>query len=107
MAEDKTFHCRTFGCGAELGLISSNSDGVPQLLVYRHSVDLTAESLADVDVLGPLMGKIAVRCEACDEFTTWWPSPRTMLALLDGMGVEQIRDFTAAFLEKDRIRRNG
>lgn len=97
---DKPWICK---CGAGLGLISWNGDGVPELLLYRHAVDLKAENPAEVEVLGPLMGKMPVQCDVCGNVQIWWPSAQVMLALLDMLNVEQLRQFVEAFLGK----RNG
>ena len=95
--DDKQWTCR---CGAGLGRIVWNGDGIPQLLLYRHAVDLKAEAPAEVEVLGPLMGKMPVECDVCGEVKVWWPSAQVLLALLDAMNVEQIRQFVDAFLKK-------
>lgn len=103
---DKQWHCK---CGAGLGLISWNGDGIPQLMLYRHAVDMRAEKPAEVEVLGPLMGKMPVECDACGEVTVWWPSAQVLLALMDLLNVEQIRQFAEAFLERwnKQIRTGG
>jgi hypothetical protein len=66
-------------------------------------VDLKAEKPAEVEVLGALMGKMPVECDACGHVQVWWPTAQVMLALLDMLNVEQLRQFVEAFL----VRKNG
>lgn len=96
--EPRYWKCRQ--CGAALGLISANGDGVTQLLVYRRAVYLTDETPAEVDVLGPLVGRMPIKCDHCEQVSVWRPAPEAVLSLLEAMGVEQIRQFTEAFLRK-------
>lgn len=95
---EKQWICGT--CGAGLGLIRWNGNGVPQLMLYRHAVDLKADAPAEVEVLGPLMGKLPVGCDACGEVTVWWPSVTAFLSMLDDLNGEQIRQFAEAFLKR-------
>jgi hypothetical protein len=92
---DKPWKCQ---CGAVLGLISWDDNDIPQLLLYRHAVDMNADHPAEVEVLGALMGRMPVECDGCGRVQVWWPSAQTMLALLDMLNVEQIRQFAEAFL---------
>lgn len=96
MAE-KQWLCK---CGAILGLVSWNGSGVPRLMLYRHAVDMQAERPAEVEVMGALMGKLPVECDACGAVKVWWPSAQVLLALLDELNVEQLRQFVEAFLKK-------
>lgn len=96
--DEKQWQCRK--CGAVLGMIQRNGNGVPQLLVFRHAVDMTDKEPAEVETLGPLMGRMPVECDACCEVQVWWPSAEVLLALLDMLGGEQIRQFTEAFLRR-------
>lgn len=95
--DDKQWQCK---CGATLGRVSWNGSGVPRLMVYRHAVDMALEKPADVEVLGALMGKMPVECDACGQVKVWWPSAQVLLSLLDELNVEQIRQFVDAFLKK-------
>ena len=54
-----------------LGLIRWNGDGVAQLMIYRHAVDLGAEHPAGVDVMGPLVGQMPVQCDLCGDVQVW------------------------------------
>jgi len=69
-------------------------------MLYRHAVDLRAERPAEVDVVGPLMGRMPVRCDGCGEVRVWGPSAAVVLFLLDEMGIEQLRQFVALFARK-------
>lgn len=95
--DEKQWTCK---CGAGLGLVSWNGRGVPRLMVYRHAVDLKEPKPAEVEVLGPLMGMMPVECDACGEVKVWWPSAQVLLALLEELNVEQLRQFVEAFLRK-------
>jgi hypothetical protein len=97
----KLWQCK---CGATLGLVAWNGKEIPQLMLYRHAVDLNADSPADVDTMGPLTGKMVVRCDLCEAVRVWWPSAQAMLSLLDELNVDQLRQFVEAFLERKRIR---
>jgi len=88
-------------CGAVLGVVAWNGSKTPQLLVYRHGVDLKAARPARVDVVGAVTGKVGVECDVCGEVRVWWPSAQAVLALLDGMGVDQLRQFVEAFLGRN------
>jgi hypothetical protein len=57
MAETKQWRCKN---DHVLGVISWNGSGIPQLMLYRHAVDLSAERPAPVDVIGPVQGRM--RC---------------------------------------------
>ena len=75
-----------------LGMITWNGDGIPQLMLYRHAVDLDTEHPAQVDVIGPLEGRMPVRCDVCDEVSMWEVSLDVLLAMigrLDGRKAEK------------------
>ena len=97
MAETTQWICK---CGAVLGQIGPDGNGVPRLMLYRHAVDLTAERPEAVDVIGPLMGKMPVRCDACGDVRVWWPSAPAVLAMLDELNMHQLRQFVDVFLER-------
>lgn len=65
---EKAFICKH---GHTLGLIRWNGDGVAQLMIYRHAVDLGAEHPAGVDVMGPLVGQMPVQCDLCGDVQVW------------------------------------
>lgn len=95
---DKPWLCRK--CRAGLGMVHWNGDGTPQLLLYRHAIDLSAVEPAEVDVIGPVMGKLPVRCDVCGGVQVWGPSAAVLLALLDEMTVEQLRQFVELFTRR-------
>lgn len=95
--DEKKWLCK---CGAALGAIVWNGDGVPQLLIYRHAVDMNEENPAEVEVLGPLTGRMPVQCDACGEVSVWSASAKAILGLLDGMNEKQLTEFVEEFLEK-------
>ncbi len=81
MAETKQWRCKN---DHVLGVISWNGSGIPQLMLYRHAVDLSAERPEAVDVIGPLQGRMPVRCdvEGCNAVVPWEASVEVMKHLL-------------------------
>ena len=69
------------GNGHILGMIQWNGKMVPQLVLYRQAVDHGADVPEEVDVLGPLMGRMPVRCDVCDDVRLWDISVTALLAL--------------------------
>ena len=84
MGDTKQWHCKH---GHVLGVISWNGSGIPQLMLYRHAVDLSAERPEQVDVIGPVQGRVPVRCdvEDCNQVTMWEASEAVMKELLLGL----------------------
>ena len=79
----KQWHCKN---DHALGMIRLNGDGLPQLVLYRHAVDLNAEQPAEVDlVIGPLVGRMPVRCDICDDVRVWDVSVQAVADLIDGL----------------------
>ena len=74
-----------------LGLVSWNGDGVPQLMLYRHAVDMQNEHPEQVDVIGAVQGRIPVRCDVpgCDEVELWEVSERVLVELLALLHVQK------------------
>ena len=81
MADTKQWLCKN---NHVLGVISWNGSGIPQLMVYRHAVDLTAERPEEVDVIGSVQGRIPVRCDVhdCNSVRLWEVSVEVMKELL-------------------------
>lgn len=81
MTDTKQWRCKH---GHVLGVISWNGSGIPQLMLYRHAVDLTAEQPEQVDVIGPVQGRVPVRCDIddCNSVTMWEASVEVMKELL-------------------------
>jgi len=79
----KQWHCKNKHA---LGMIRLNGDGSPQLMLYRHAVDLTAEQPAEVDLMiGPLLGRMPVRCDICDDVRVWDVSVDALIELIQGL----------------------
>ncbi|RPI93053.1 MAG: hypothetical protein EHM40_11095 [Chloroflexi bacterium] len=74
-----------------LGMIRINGDGSPQLMLYRHAVDLSAEHPAEVDLMiGPLVGRMPVRCDICDDVRVWDVSVEALADLIRGLKRKQL-----------------
>ena len=67
-----------------LGLISWNRNGIPQLMLYRHALDMQAEHPEEVDVIGSLQGRMPVRCDVpgCAAVQLWEVSEQVLVELL-------------------------
>lgn len=69
-----------------LGMIRVNGSRTPQLMLYRHAVDPEAEQPAEVDLMiGPLTGRIPVRCDICDDVILWDVSVDALVELIQGL----------------------
>jgi hypothetical protein len=91
MAEEKEWRCQNKACSAILGMIRwSNGGNVPQLMLLRHSVDMNQERPAEVDLIGPLMGKMNIRCECCDHVSRWDVSVDALALLIENLRIEQL-----------------
>jgi len=93
MDTGKQWRCKH---GHVLGLIVTNGAGVPQLMVYRHAVDMAADAPAEVDVMiGPLMGQMPVRCdvEGCEDVQVWKVSVAVLLYLVEMMPTPLLFEF--------------
>lgn len=87
--------------GHVLGMIQWNGDGTPQLALYRHAVDLVVDDPAEVDVLGPVVGRIPVRCDQCDSVQLWDISVEALVDLFEGLDDRQVLDFSKRLLERN------
>lgn len=63
-------------CGNDhiLGMVSVNGRGVRRLWLYRHAVDMKAESPVEVEVMGLLQGMmLEIKCDVdgCGCMRTW------------------------------------
>jgi hypothetical protein len=95
----KQWHCKN---NHALGMIRLNGDGSPQLMLYRHAVDLEAEKPAEVDLMiGPLVGRMPVRCDICDDVKIWDISVQAMADLIERLPQRQ-RELLQLKLEKRR-----
>ena len=68
--------------GHILGYIRWNGSGLPQLMLLREPLDMTADQPDVVDLLGPLDGQINVRCKVCDDLRFWEISVESLLVLV-------------------------
>jgi hypothetical protein len=102
MADVKQWHCKNMHA---LGMIRLNGDGMPQLMLYRHAVDLTADQPAEVDLMiGPLVGRMPVRCDICDDVELWDITVKVLAELIITLRPEQ-REQLQAHLLKGRVRK--
>ena len=98
----KQWHCKNEHA---LGMIRLNGNGIPQLMLYRHAVDLTAERPAEVDLMiGPLVGRMPVRCDICDDVELWDISVKALADLILELRPEQKEQLQAQLL-KGRVRK--
>ena len=91
MADMRPFLCKNKK--HRLGVISWNGSGIPQLILYRHAVNLDADHPAEIDVLGKLTGVMPIRCDLCDEVTPWKISIDALLMLVEQLNDEQQDEF--------------
>ena len=72
------------------------------MMVYRHAVDLGVEHPAEVDVMGPLMGKMPVQCDICGDVRVWAASAAAVAELVLGLNDGQMVEMTRNVLERSR-----
>ena len=97
----KQWHCKN---KHTLGMIRLNGSGIPQLMLYRHAVDPDADQPAEVDLMiGPLVGRIPVRCDICDEVSLWDVSVDALAELIRGLRKEQWEQLQVRLL-KGRVK---
>jgi len=73
-----------------LGIIRLNGNQTPQLMLYRHAVDSSSDHPAEVDLMiGPLVGRMPVRCDICDDVSVWDASVDALAELIRGLRQEQ------------------
>lgn len=84
-----------------LGYIRWNSNGLPQLMLLRESMDMQAERPDEVDLLGPLDGQMPVRCK-CGDVKFWKVSVETLLALFVQLDDAAVFEFSRRLLEMSR-----
>jgi hypothetical protein len=97
----KQWHCKH---GHALGMIRLNGDGSPQLMLYRHAVDLSAEQPAEVDLMiGPLVGRMPVRCDLCNDVKLWDVSVDALAELIRGLNQEKMQHLQVRLL-KGRVK---
>jgi hypothetical protein len=90
-----------------LGYINWNGDGipqlrVPQLRVLREALDMSAEHPNEVDLLGPLDGRMPIRCSICDDVQVWEISVESLVALFMSLSDKTVFAFSQRLLELSR-----
>ena len=87
---EREWRCQNKVCNAKLGVITWNGSGVPTLMLLRHSIDMNVEQPQEVDVLGPVMGQMPVRCELCGHVSFWDVSLDALAYLIRQLRPEQM-----------------
>lgn len=85
-----------------LGFIRWNGNGLPQLMVLREALDMDVEHPHDVDSLGPLDGRMPIRCSICDDVQVWAISVDGLVALFEHLDDQTIFAFSQRLLELNR-----
>lgn len=96
MNEMKQWRCRN---NHILGMIRWNGDGLAQLMVLREALDMDAEHPREVDLIGPLDGRMPVRCSICDDVQVWEISVESLLALFSKLSDKKVFEFSQRLLE--------
>jgi len=95
----KQWHCKNKHA---LGMIRLNGNGIPQLMLYRHAVDLAADQPAQVDVMmGPLTGQMLVQCDICSEVAFWGVSVDALADLIRGLKRKQLEQLEAKLMKEN------
>lgn len=85
-----------------LGFISWNGNGLPQLMVLRVALDMDVEHPHDVDLLGPLDGRMPIRCSICDNVQVWQINALSMVSLFIQLDDAEMFKFSQTLLELNR-----
>jgi hypothetical protein len=84
-----------------LGIIQLNGNRVPQLMLYRHAVDASSDQPAEVDLMiGPVLGRMPVRCDICDDVKPWDVSVDALAELIRGLRREQFEQLQLRLAKK-------
>lgn len=95
----KQWCCRE---GHILGFIRWNGSGIAQLMVLREALDMEAAHPSDVDLIGPLDGRMPVRCAICDDVQVWEISVDGMVALMMAQSDKFVFEFSQRLLERSK-----
>ncbi len=88
MSRSKQWLCEN---GHVLGFIHWNGNDVPQLMLLRHAVDLSTDDPAQVDLMvGPLVGKMPVQCDICEDVKPWDITVDAMVELILSLSDEEM-----------------
>jgi hypothetical protein len=101
---EKQWRCQNKRCGAVLGMIRWNQQDSPTLMMLRHSIDMSNDVPAEVEVFGPLIGQVSIRCESCDHVSFWDISVEALAELILGLRQEQLVQLQAR-VAKGRVRK--
>jgi hypothetical protein len=91
----KQWQCRNHHI---LGFIRWNGNGLPQLMVLRKALDMQADHLDEVDLLGPLDGRMPIRCSICDDVQVWTISVESLVALFMPLDEKTVLEFSRRLL---------
>lgn len=97
----KPWKCRN---GHILGYVRWNGNDLPQLMVLREALDMQAEHPDEVDLLGPLDGRMPIRCsvEACDDVKVWEINALSLVSLFVQLDDTEMLKFSKRLLELSR-----
>lgn len=97
MSKLKQWQCKN---NHVLGVIRWNGNDTPQLMLYRHAVDLLADKPAEVDLMiGPLVGNMPVQCDICNDVKPWEISVDALAELIFTLRDEQIVQLQARMMK--------
>lgn len=96
MKKMKQWRCKD---GHILGYIQDNRYGLPQLILLREAMDMDAEHPNEVDLFGPLDGKISVKCSICDDVQEWQLSIESLLSLFSQLSDKDVFEFSQRLAE--------
>jgi hypothetical protein len=85
-----------------LGFIRWNGNGLPQLMVLREALDMQADHPDDVNLLGPLTGRMPIPCSICDDVQVWDISVESLLDIYIGLDDRKMLEFSQRLLEMSR-----
>jgi len=100
MTKMKQWKCRNKHI---LGFVRWNGNGIPQLMVLREALDMQAEHPDEVDLLGPLDGRMPIRCSICDDVQVWVISVESLVALLMDANEKTIFEVSQRLVELNRM----
>ena len=99
MKDMKQWSCRK---GHILGFVRWDGNDIPQLMVLREALDMQVERLEEVDLLGPLIGNMPVRCSICGDIRSWVISVDGLAALFMQLDDRTVFEFSQRLLEMSR-----
>jgi hypothetical protein len=96
MKEMKQWHCKNKHI---LGFIRWNGNDLPQLMLLRQAMDMSSEHPSEVDLLGPVDGRLPVRCSICDDVRLWGISIDSLLSLFSQLSDKDVFEFSQRLAE--------